>query len=327
MVNSTGGTVALRSSSNTDAKKTKADGTEADASTVGIGAAVAINDVNITNRASTGVATVNAQALDVEATMTNVSGDLTHSIDAEADSGATGDTKVSLAGALAINIVHNTTEAVVPSGSHLAIGSGNITLKAQSTEEETANATSTAKGGSVGVGASVALNILTSTTTRAEVEDGATLSMSGANVGTVSLAADSSRTVTTTVSAGSKGDVSVTPAVALVIDNGDHTTARLGSGPGGILVASGSVTVQATHTGDFTNTKADASAAGSSAAIGADAAINIVQDWTTTGEMARSTSGASVTIGATSTMTSSPQASASASGGDSSDQSADKKAR
>ena len=64
---STGGKVSLKSSSNTNAKN-KADGTEADASTAGIGAAVAINAVDITNRASTGNATVIAQTgLTIEA--------------------------------------------------------------------------------------------------------------------------------------------------------------------------------------------------------------------------------------------------------------------
>src|SRR5262249_33203840 len=68
-ITSTGGYVRLRSSANTDAKKTKADGTEVGASSVGVGAAVAVNDVDITNKASTGNAIVNAHGLDVEATM------------------------------------------------------------------------------------------------------------------------------------------------------------------------------------------------------------------------------------------------------------------
>src|SRR5207244_10030318 len=103
-------------------------------------------------------------------------------------------------------------------------------------------------------------------------------------------------------------------------------TGRRGSGPGGTLVANGVVTVQATHSDDVTMTKADASAAGSAAAVGAGVAINIVQNWTTTADVGRGLTGTSVTIDANSTMISAPEATASASGGDSGDKKADEKA-
>ena len=189
-------------------------------------------------------------------------------------------------------------------------------LNAASTEEDIAKSDATASGGKVGVGASVALNILTDSGSRAEIEDGVTVAMSGGHVGAVSLTASETRTVETTVKAGSKGDVSVTPAVALALVKNDAATARLGSGGGDTLVGLGTVTIQATHGMTVTNTKADAAAAGGTAAVGAGVALNVIVDWTTTAETARSVTGTSATIVAQSTMNSAAESSASASGGD-----------
>ena len=114
-VTSTGGAVSLTSSANTDAAKTSADGSGTDASTVGVGAAVAINSVDITNRATTGTATVQGSGLALAATMKDVGGDQRHHIEATAKSGA-GSDKVGVAGSLAINLLTNHTEAVAPTG-------------------------------------------------------------------------------------------------------------------------------------------------------------------------------------------------------------------
>jgi hypothetical protein len=326
---STSGKVSLRSSANTDAKKTKADGTTADASTAGIAAAVAINDIHITNRASTGQATVTAaNGLTVEAGMRDVSGNLTHEIEAEANSGATASDKVSVAGALALNIVHNNTEASVgtidaPGTGHVTLTGGNVSIQAVNTEKDAATAKSNAEGGEVGVGASVALNILPQSHTRAEVEDGS--SFSGTGLGTVTVKADSTRTVETEVEAGSAGDVSVTPAVALVLVQDDLSRAHLGSGAGS-LTGGGALSVEAKHTADYTKTVAKAEAAGDTAAIGADLAIVIMEGWQTSGELARNVTAGSVQVLATSSVTSNPEAHASAKGGDSSDKKANEKA-
>ena len=499
VITSTSGKVKLRSSANSDARKTKADGTAVDASSVGIAAAVAINDVDITNRASTGTATVNARGLVVEATVTEreiaapviqldvvnttdesifvgldsglstgdkvkydqnsggtigltdgndywvnvgedgtvklyndkdkamaggsdglqnltsagsgpqklkkgsdtvtfVAGgsvrvlnlgddaalatgdavryeaggsvigglsdhgnyyaiDLTdghyqlassranalkgdaipftndgnvnqkviekvHAVRSEADSGSASD-KVSVAGALALNIVNNHTEALVPGGTVTLSGGGDVLINAVNAESDVANATSKAKGGSVGVGASIALNILPHSHTRAEISNG--VSFSGTGLGTVTVTSDAMRTIVTEVKAGSAGEVSVTPAVALALDLDDTSVARIGSGTGS-LSGSGALKVEAKHTADFLRTKADAAAAGSDAAIGAGLAIVITDGWSTTAELNRNATAGSLQVLATSSLTSAPEASASASGGDDSDSTADKKA-
>ena len=89
-----------------------------------------------------------------------------------------------MAGALALNIVHNQTEAIVGGGGHVTVNGGAISIQATSTENDTAKAKSDAKA-AVGVGASVALNILPQTHARAEVEDGAVFGGTGLTTLTV----------------------------------------------------------------------------------------------------------------------------------------------
>jgi hypothetical protein len=83
-----------------------------------------------------------------------------HEIVADARSGAEGDGTVSVAGALALNIVSNHTSAIVGGSADVDAGTGAVSLFARSNEEELANADSSAKAGDVGIGASVALNIV-----------------------------------------------------------------------------------------------------------------------------------------------------------------------
>ncbi|HEX5279640.1 MAG TPA: hypothetical protein VFW28_06150 [Micropepsaceae bacterium] len=508
-ITSTGGKVKVRSSANTDARKTKADGTAVDASSVGIGAAVAINDIDITNKASTGTATISSLGLDVEATVTEraitapvtpltiidvtkdtvfvgknsgletgdevkydkgdsgntaigglsdgssyfvyvgddgtvklydtkqhaeenggtgkglvditstgsgtkhafkfgllnnasvtfdpsstvdvlnlgddaglISGDAVkykaanntpisgltdgttyyaidltnghyqlaasrqdgldgkaialgsvgdasqkvietnHAVRSEADSGA-GSDKVGIAGALALNLVKNHTQALVEGGS-VTVSGGDVTINAVNNESDLANATSKAKGGSVGIGVSVGLNILTLSDTDAEMMDGT--AFTGTGLGNVNVTSTAMRTVVTKVEAGSQGNVSVTPAVAMAFDQNDSSTARIGTGTGtGTLAGSGVLNVSATHAADFSGTKADAAAGGDNAAIGAGLGISFVDKWSTDAEVSRSATAGSVQILATSSLVSAPEASASAKGGDTKDDNANKK--
>ena len=109
--------------------------------------------------------------------------------------------------------------------------------------------------GDVGIGASVALNILDTNVTRAEVEDTAVLTGGGS----VSLSATAGHTVGTTAEAGSAGgSVAISPSVAISIAD-NETTASIGTG--GVLDASGTVDVSATHSSSVT-TLSDGSAAG-----------------------------------------------------------------
>ena len=149
-----------------------------------------------------------------------------------------------------------------------------------------------------------------STPSLAEIEDGARL----AGGGNVSITADASRIVETAVAAGAKGGTAVTPAVSLVVLKNDRATARLGTTPdAGTLVVGGSVTIRATHTADVSKTTAKAESEGETA-IGADVAINVILEWSTLAEIARSISGMSVAVIAQTTMNSGTKAEASASG-------------
>jgi hypothetical protein len=261
-VRSDSGAVTLKTSANTDASAKGKGDTATDAS-VGIGAGVAVNSVDITNRASTGSATINSVGLDVQATMRDVSGNMQHLIEANAYAGASKTSDVGLAGALALNIVVNHTEAVVNAGANATSTGGAVTLNAVSDEKDIANASGKVEGGgsSVGVGAAVAINLLTPSVVRAEAEDTAGLTLTSGT--TITVTANGNRVVETSVTAGTKGDTAITPAVALVIDKDDSVTARLGTS-GTSLSGSGAATITATHTGDFSKTKADATAAGSS---------------------------------------------------------------
>jgi len=251
--------------------------------------------------------------------MTNVGGDTTHTTGTITESGA-GSEGTGVAGSLAINIVNgNHTEAVVESGAVANVGSGNVTVKAENNEKDIASATASAKGGDTGVGASVSLNVLLDSITRAEIEDGARLT--GGN--DLLITADASRTVETAVAAGAKGGTAVTPAVSLVVLKNDRATARLGSTPdAGTQLFAGSATIRATHTADVSKTTAKAESEGETA-VGADVAINVILEWSTLAEIARSISASSVSITAQTTMNSGTKAEASASGASSDDEDGD----
>ena len=136
-----------------------------------------------------------------------------HDISAEATSGAGGDkAKVSIAGALALNLVSNHTEAIVPAGATVDAGTGDVTLKAKSNEEDGAKADSDAKSGKVGIGASAAIQVLTDNVTRAAIEDGASFSCATAGCGALTISAASHHDVGTDDKAGSAGGTVALPA-------------------------------------------------------------------------------------------------------------------
>src|SRR5207247_2573950 len=101
---------ASDSSANTDAAA-GADGTAVASGSdgVGVGAAIAINYVELTNSATVGNTTITSNGLDVEAVMTSVptagGPDVTSTMKATANSGA-GSKKTGVAGALALHIVN-----------------------------------------------------------------------------------------------------------------------------------------------------------------------------------------------------------------------------
>ena len=229
-----------------------------------------------------------------------------HAITAEARAGAGGDSsKVSIAGALALNIVSNRTTATVADAANITAGAGAVSIVTRSNEEDIANADSNAKGGTVGVGASVALDILDDHITRSAVEDGATFAGGAA----FDITADSRHVVTTTDKAGSAGGVSVSPSVSIAIVK-DQTSARLGTG--NALTVTGAAAVKATA--ELTSSvTSDAEAGGSNVAVGAAVAINVVTT-ITTADVQRSLTAASLEVRAATTAASGAEAFSSSKG-------------
>ncbi len=229
-----------------------------------------------------------------------------HAITAEARAGAGGDSsKVSIAGALALNIVSNRTTATVGDAANVTAGTGAVSIVTRSNEEDIANADSNAKGGTVGIGASVALTILDDHITRSAVEDGATFAGGAA----FDITADSRHVVTTTDKAGSAGGVSVSPSVSIAIVK-DQTSARLGTG--NALTVTGAAAVKATA--ELTSSvTSDAEAGGSNVAVGAAVAINVVTT-ITTADVQRSLTAASLEVRAATTAASGAEAFSSSKG-------------
>ena len=307
------GAVRLLTSANTDAAS-KADGSAASKgsdSGTGVGAAVAINYAVINNTATTGITTINAAGVGVESTMTVSGDDTTHTLSAQTIAGA-GSANIGIAGSVPVNIVSNRTEAYAPQGADVTATGGDVSFVAESNQESICQATATVTdAGDVGVGASVAVNVLTPTITRAEIEDGVRF------VGGKSLTirATSKHNVNTKATAGaaageSDEPVMVSPAVAITVVS-DRTTARIGTHPTG-LVVTGPASILAQHTGSAT-TLADASAAGKDVSVGAAVGVGVVKV-NTVANLSRNLTAKSVAVDATTDQSASVETNAGANG-------------
>lgn len=289
VVISAGGVLTLAAINNTDGKieavgdavgKADAEGVTPPASQVGIGAAVAVNVVKTRNDAVLGNAAHGAGGLSVSATKRDVAAFMADPSStavrgdvylAKASSGA-GASKVGIAGSVALNLLDTQSVARVAGGSVVITGSGAVSLSTDNRTSATAEALPVgagAVGATVGIGASVALNILANRSV-AEVADGVVLT----GPGDLTLAAAATHVAVTKAEAGSAGGVSITPALALSLIN-NTTTARLGTG--GTQTVAGAVSISATQS-SLTTTEASGKAAGSTAAIGASLALAIVDD-------------------------------------------------
>ena len=240
-----------------------------------------------------------------------------HDVAAEAESGAGGDKDtLSLAGSVAINIVSNHTEAIVPAGATVSAGTGDVTLKTLSNEEDTAKADSDAKSGKVGIGASVSVQVLNDYIVRSAIEDGATFSGGAA----LTISADSHHTVETEDKAGSEGGtLALSPSVSIAIVT-DDVSAHLGTGAA--LTVTGAASITATEDLD-SSLDSNASAGGDNVAIGAAVAINVIET-NTTADLARDLNAASLTIGATTTQMTDAKSESSSKGEQDGDKSSDK---
>ncbi len=294
------------------------------AKTTTVGVGVAINVVTATNQATVGNGTIASQGLTVEALMnTTAPGDTdqgTSNFTAMAVSGASGSGGTSGAGALALNIVTNTSQAQVAPTAQVTVNqggsAGDVALTAANTSTTTATATSQASG-KTGIGASVALNIITNNAD-AQILDGATLT--GAH--NVTLSATSANPTTTTVAAGgtATSGTGVGASAAIGVVNSE-STASLGTSTG-TLTTTGFVMIGATHSGSG-NTSADASAGGSKAAIGAAVAVNVESETSTATTKRSINAGGYVTIMADNAGAGTANAKAGAQGADAAANSAD----
>jgi hypothetical protein len=171
---------------------------------------------------------------------------------------------------VALNLITDTTRALIDASTTVNAGSGDVSLTAAQTASSTATAKAANTGtGTYGVGASLALDY-SNATVRAEVADAAQLT----SANNVAVKATSSANMTTEVQAGAKGGTAVSPAVAISLA-GNDTTARLGTGSQ--LTLGGALTVAAQHSGTVV-TSAGADAAGSSVAVGAAVAQTVAGD-------------------------------------------------
>ena len=272
--------LTVKSSSNTDVV-VKADGSAVDGRQpdVGVGAAVAINSLTTTNEAYLDRGTFEVKGLTIEAKMRNTGSednpDTTANSRVEAVSGA-GSEDVGVAGSLALNIVNSTTLAQIRELADVDAGGMDVVLTAESRSLDVAKATPQKEGatGSVGVGASVAVNILTDVTeagigSEVRVGDGAALT--GAR--NVTISASSDHDSETEAKAGAEGGVAIDASVAVAALN-QQTIAHIASGSGSAsgIGASGAVSLEARDSGGGT-VKAIGNTQSSNVGVGASAAV------------------------------------------------------
>src|SRR5262249_44010693 len=123
---------------------------------------------------------------------------------ATATSGAAG-TDVGVAGSFAFNYVPtNESKALIQGGASVDAGGGDVTIDAKNTSTATATALPAGHGvtgAKLGVGASVALNVLPKNTADAEAQDSSALT----NAGAVTVSATGTHRVTTNASNGASG--------------------------------------------------------------------------------------------------------------------------
>src|SRR6185436_16731292 len=213
-----------------------------------------------------------------------------------------------VAGSFALNIVTDaSTEAVLGSSADVNAGTGTVTLKAQNTTESIVEAKASAEAGNTGVGVSVGINVAVDNDTRAAIDGKLT---GGADV---TVQADGSHTVNTTVTAGglSKGGTGVGGAIAITVAE-SATEASIAAGDA--LDVTGKVEVDAQHHG-ASATLADGKSSGGTA-VGAAIALSFVDDSAKASTARDITAGGSVSFTASADGASKAQAIASAAGTD-----------
>ncbi len=263
--------------------------------------------------------------------------DDSHSSRADASSGAGGG-DVGVAGAVAVNVVNNDTEALVgatpinqtspdnlSSGASVTItGSGNVSISSSSAEGNLSRAKphGDTNGDDAGVGASVAVNV-PANTVYAAVVDG--VSWSG-TAGKFTVSATSGDSAYSHGENGASGSVGVGVGVAVLVAH-DTTMAYVGAKPSlaAAISASGDISITALHTGQF-KTETDAEAAGSSVGVGASVSVAVAIE-NVSAELKRdiATSAGAFTLSSTSTVSGDVEAISTVKGEDKNDSSQNSK--
>ena len=282
--------VAFTSRNNTDALAS-ADGTSTGATSVGIGAGLAVNKVKLVNEASIGVgASVIARSLTLNAIVLTVGSDDTHAFEASAKAGASdGSGTLGVAGAFALNLVDAKTLAVIhgdqapgpdptPDPGVAIVGAGAVSFAAgsKSTDKATAHASQSGTG-TVGIGAAFGLNLVDFTVYAGidQVSD-PTRGPPLTGAGTVTITATEDTTFTTEAEAGGgSGSVTVVPAIAITLAT-IRTSASLGASTTALTASS--VTAQATQSVKAATTAKGDTQAGSTAGIGVSLALTVIDN-------------------------------------------------
>jgi len=271
------GLVAVRTSANTDAAA-RADGSSANGGKFSIGLAVALNLANVTNEAVIEGTVVAGGGIEASASMTDYFTNRTHENSATAISGASGNgsgTGISVAVSLALSIANVTTTGRIAStgANSVTVDGGAINLKAESlgSTEVSATPSEPVEGGSIGVGASVALAVINDDAL-AEVTETADLTVSSTDDVPSAIEALGGHSATATAVAGAGADgVAFVPSIAVVISNVDRFARILGATTDPVIELAGSLTIagRAPPSLNVATTKATGSASASGkAAVG-----------------------------------------------------------
>jgi hypothetical protein len=149
-------------------------------------------------------------------------------------------------------------------GADLALAATSAIDSSVSATPAPAAADSTA-GGNVGIGASVAVHVVTALT-QASVGNNALV-----HAGDLTLESTSSHIVTTQATGGAAGGTAITPVVAVTITN---LTTNAALGPNVSLTMTGNFAARAIDNGSPVTTHADGDAKGQNAAVGASVAVS-----------------------------------------------------
>jgi hypothetical protein len=262
-------------------------GSPTDGSTLGVGAALAIDAARPTILA--GIAgTVTAPAISVR---TEMGGDGTDTFQATASSGA-GIATTGVVGALAINVGAAQSTAAIQDGAKVTIGGGQLLVDAEIVTADLANALAKSANPQLGLGASIATNAALNQG-HASIGNAA---VTGA--GTITVQAEGTHHLTTLSNAGARIPTAAAAAAVSVGFAGDQTVADILPGPA-ILVIPGTLTIHADDQATIATT-ADAAAGGSGVGVGAAVAAGVDRE-VTTADLARGANVKTIVLHADST--------------------------